>query len=431
MHVPPPQPEGTSRSLRSKLSTMWAYAGPGLLISVGYMDPGNWSTDIFGGAAFGYDLLFVVLVSCLAAMLLQALSLRLGVATGRNLAQLCRERYPPWVSRALWLLAEGAIAACDLAEVLGTAIALKLLLGIPLPWGVVITAFDVLLLLALTGRSARVLEALIAVLLAIVGACFIWTLAETSPPALPVMSGFVPKARIFTNSAELYAAAGILGATVMPHNLYLHSALVQSRDFRKDARGRREAARYGLIDSTFALIYAGFVNAAILVTAAAAFSEADANTVSSLPDAARLLAPALGSAAATKTFGVGLLSSGQQSTITGTLAGQIVMEGFLGGHGLKPWARRLLTRLLALVPAVVVAASTGDSGVAALLNASQVALSIQLPFAIFPLVQFTGRREMMGDMANGRVLATVSWLIFLAITAINAKLIVDFARGGQ
>jgi len=328
------------------------------------------------------------------------------------------------------VFAEAAIAACDLAEVLGTAIALKLLLGIPLVWGVIVTAFDVLLLLAMTGSSALAMEGLIAALLAVVGACFIFTLVASSPPAVPVLSGFVPKARIFTNSGELYAAAGILGATVMPHNLYLHGALSLSRSFSKDAAGRREAANYGAVDSTLALLYATFVNAAILITAAAAFAGQDADSVSSLPDAARLLAPALGSAAASNVFGVGLLASGQQSTLTGTLAGQVVMEGFLGAHvRLKPWARRLLTRSVALIPAIVVASSTGDAGVATLLNASQVALSIQLPFAIFPLVQFTSSSAIMGDMCNGRVLSGLAWLIFLAVTVINAKLVVDFCRG--
>ena len=322
--------------------------------------------------------------------------------------------------KLLWLFAEAAIAACDLAEVLGTAIALKLLIGIPLPVGVVLTALDVLVLLALTGSSARAMEGLIAALLAVVGACFIFTLVQTSPPAIPVLSGFVPKARIFTDGAELYAATGILGATVMPHNLYLHSALALTRGFKKDAQGRREAALYGTVDSTVALIYASFVNAAILITAAAAFQGTDAEKVTSLPDAAKLLSPALGSAAATSMFGVGLLASGQQSTLTGTLAGQVVMEGFLGANvRLKPWARRLLTRSLALIPAIAVAASTGDAGVASLLNASQVALSIQLPFAIFPLVQFTCRTDIMGGMRNGRVLSGVAWLIFAAVTVIK------------
>ena len=365
-------------------------------------------------------------------MLLQALSLRLGVATGRNLPQLCRDCYPVRVNWVLWLLAELAIAACDLAEVLGTAIALKLLIGLPLVWGVVVTAFDVVLLLALTNSSALTLEAIIGVLLAVVGGCFIFTLVKTSPPALKVLDGLNPKRRIFTDSAELYNAAGILGATVMPHNLYLHSALALTRNFTKNVAGRREAAFYGTIDSTMALVYAAFVNSAILITAAAAFAGQDESAVSSLPDAARLLAPALGSRAASKVFGVGLLASGQQSTITGTLAGQIVMEGFLGGRlRLKPWARRLFTRSLALVPAIAIAAGVNsDSAVAQLLNASQVALSIQLPFAIFPLVQFSSRESMMGPMRNGWAVALTAWALFLIISVVNAKLIVDFARGG-
>jgi manganese transport protein len=302
------------------------------------------------------------------------------------------------------------------------------LTGLPLVWGVVVTAFDVLLLLAVTGRSALAMEALIGALLAVVGAAFIYVLAQTAPPMEPVMYGFVPKARIFTNSGELYIATGIIGATVMPHNLYLHSALVLSRKFKPDALGRREAALYGAVDSTVALVYATFVNCAILIVAASAFSASDADTVSSLPDAARLLAPAVGSAAASTVFSVGLLASGQQSTLTGTLAGQVVMEGFLGGRvRLKPWARRLSTRALALVPAIAIAAGVRtDEGVAQLLNASQVVLSVQLPFAIFPLVQFTCRESMMGPMRNGWVLSSVGWGLFLIITVINAKLVVGF-----
>lgn len=362
-------------------------------------------------------------------MFLQAFSVRLGVASGRDLAQLCRERYPPLMVRLLWLMAEAAIAACDLAEVLGTAIALDLLFGIPLTAGVLITATDVLLLLTLAGRSARALEGIIAALLLVIGGCFIFTLAKAAPPARPVLAGFIPRTRILTNSAELYAAIGILGATVMPHNLYLHSAIVQSRAFEKDAAGRREAVAYATLDSHLALIYAGFVNAAILVVAATAF-RGQQEAVGTLSEAARLLAPALGTAAATTVFGVGLLAAGQQSTLTGTLAGQVVMEGFLGpSMTLKPWARRLLTRGIALVPAVAIAATAGPRGVNALLNASQVALSLQLPFAIAPLVHFCGSPDVMGPLVISRPTRCLGWLLFLVISAANAKLVVDFISG--
>ena len=363
-------------------------------------------------------------------MVLQALSVRLGAGASRDLAQACREQYPVAVVRFLWVGAELAIAACDLAEVIGTAIALQLLFGLPLYAGVLITAADVMLLLAVAGRSARGLEALILALLLVICACFVFTLAKAAPPAVEVLAGFLSQKRIFTNASELYIAAGILGATVMPHNLYLHSALVQSRGFSKDGPGRREAIAYATVDSTTSLIIAGFVNCAILIVAADAFAGRAAE-VATLHDAAALLAPALGSAAATKVFAIGLLAAGQQSTLTGTLAGQVVMEGFLGpSMSLKPWARRLATRLVAIVPAVIVAISGGQQGTAQLLNFSQVVLSLQLPFAIFPLVQFTGSAAVVGEFTTRRPMRALAWLIFLAVTAINIKLVVDFARGG-
>lgn len=366
-------------------------------------------------------------------MLLQGLAVRLGVGASRDLAQACREHYPPWVSRALWVAAEIAIAATDMAEVIGTAIALELLFGLPLPAGVLVTCADVLLLLAAVGRSARALEALILALLLLICACFVFTLARAAPQPGPVLAGFLPRRRIFANSDELYAAAGILGATVMPHNLYLHSALVQSRGFVKDAAGRREAIGYGTADSTVSLLLAGFVNAAILIVAADAFHRpGDGESVepATLQEAAHLLSPALGSAATTTVFAVGLLAAGQQSTLTGTLAGQVVMEGFLGPSlALKPWARRLATRLVAVVPAVAVAAASGRNGVARLLNLSQVILSLQLPFAVFPLVQFTSSPAVVGEFATRRATRVLAWAIFAAVTAINAKLVVDFASG--
>ena len=362
-------------------------------------------------------------------MVLQSLSVRLGAGASRDLAQACRERYPRRVTLALWVAAEAAIAAMDLAEVIGTAIALQLLFGLPLAAGVVLTAADVLLLLAVAGRNARALEALIVVLLMLICACFVFTLAKAAPPPLAVLRGFVPRRRIFSDPAELYIATGILGATVMPHNLYLHSALVQSRSFSKDAPGRREAIAYATVDSTLALCLAGCINAAILCVAADAFAGRSAE-VATLHDAAALLAPALGSAAATKVFAVGLLAAGQQSTLTGTLAGQVVMEGFLGpGVSLKPWARRLVTRLVAIVPAVIVAAIGGAGATSRLLNLSQVVLSLQLPFAVFPLVQFTSQRAVVGEFATGKVLRAVAWTIFAAVTAINVKLVVDWASG--
>jgi manganese transport protein len=361
---------------------------------------------------------------------LQSLSVRLGVGASRDLAQACRDHYPRRVTLALWFAAEAAIAAMDLAEVIGTAVALQLLFGLPLPAGVVLTAADTLLLLAVAGRNARALESLILALLALICACFVFTLAKANPPPLAVLAGFIPRQRIFSNPKELYIAAGILGATVMPHNLYLHSALVQSRGFAKSGPGRREAITYGTVDSTVSLLVAAFVNAAILVVAADAFA-GRSDEVATLQDAATLLAPALGSAAATKVFAVGLLAAGQQSTLTGTLAGQVVMEGFLGPTmALKPWARRLATRLVAIVPAVAAAVIGGDAATAKLLNLSQVILSLQLPFAIFPLVQFTSSAKVMGDFATGKPLRALSWAIFAAVSAINMKLVVEFASGG-
>ncbi|WP_267382527.1 MULTISPECIES: Nramp family divalent metal transporter [unclassified Sphingomonas] len=399
-----------------------AFAGPGYLIAVGYMDPGNWATDIAGGSAYGYALLSVVLLSNLMAMLLQALSARLGIASGRDLAQACREHYPRAVSVALWLVCEIAIVACDLAEVLGTAIALKLLFGLPLLWGVCVTAFDVLLILALQNKGFRRLEAFVVALLVVIAGCFAFELVLARPDWGAAAAGLWPSAAIVRDPAMLYLAIGILGATVMPHNLYLHSSIVQTRAFAEDDAGKRQAIRLATIDSTTALGFAFFINAAILVLAAAAFHGGGHSGVTEIDEAYRLLAPLLGAGAASVVFAVALLAAGQNSTVTGTLAGQIVMEGFLHLR-IPPWARRLVTRLLAIVPAVFVVAASGDAGATKLLVLSQVVLSLQLPFAVIPLVIFTGRMAVMGPFANPRWLQAVAWAVSALIVGLNGTLL--------
>jgi manganese transport protein len=401
-----------------------AFAGPGYLVAVGYMDPGNWATDIAGGSAFGYTLLSVILLSNIMAILLQSLSAKLGIVTGRDLAQACRDHYSRPVGLMLWVLCELAIVATDLAEVIGTAIALQLLFGLPLVWGVCITAFDVLLILFLQQRGFRLLEAFIIALLVVIAGCFAYQLALSQPEIGAVLGGFVPQPEIVTNPAMLYIAIGILGATVMPHNLYLHSSIVQTRAFDRTPRGRREAVKFATIDSTVALMLALFVNAAILILAASAFHVAGRTDVAEIQEAHQLLAPALGAAAASTLFAVALLASGQNSTITATLAGQIVMEGFLAFR-LPPWLRRLVTRLLAIIPAVVVAILYGESGTARLLVLSQVVLSMQLPFAVIPLVQFTSDRAKMGEFANPAWLKIAAWAIAAVIVALNLKLLLD------
>jgi manganese transport protein len=371
-----------------------AFAGPGYMVAVGYMDPGNWATDIAGGARFGYTLLSVILLSNLMAILLQSLALRLGIVTGRDLAQACRDHYSRPVSFVLWVLCEIAIAACDLAEVIGAAIAPNLLFGIPLIWGVVLTAFDVLLILLLQNRGFRWLEAFIIALIASIGICFAVELAMARPELAAVARGLVPTSEIVTNPMMLYIAVGILGATVMPHNLYLHSSIVQTRRVAPDPASKREAIRFATLDSTVALLFAFFINAAILILAAATFHQTGHQDVADIGDAYHLLAPLLGTTAASTLFAVALLAAGQNSTITGTLAGQIVMEGFLDIR-LPAWLRRLITRLIAIVPAVIVTALYGERGVAGLLILSQVILSLQLSFAVVPLVRFTGERRKM------------------------------------
>jgi manganese transport protein len=399
-----------------------AFAGPGYMVAVGYMDPGNWATDLAGGAHFGYTLLSVVLLSNLMAILLQSLALKLGIVTGRDLAQACRDHYSRPVSFVLWVLCEVAIAACDLAEVIGAAIALNLLFGIPLLWGVVLTAFDVLLVLLLQNKGFRWLEAFVIALIASIGICFAIELAMAQPALADVARGLVPTGEIVTNPAMLYIAIGILGATVMPHNLYLHSSIVQTRRVAPDAGSKREAIRFATIDSTAALLFAFFINAAILILAAATFHQSGYQDVADIGDAFHLLAPLLGITAASTLFAVALLAAGQNSTITGTLAGQVVMEGFLDIR-LPAWLRRLITRLIAIVPAVIVTALHGERGAARLLILSQVILSLQLSFAVVPLVRFTSERRKMGDFVNGRLLSTAAWSVTAVIVGLNGWLL--------
>jgi manganese transport protein len=405
-----------------------AFLGPGYLVAVGYMDPGNWATDLAGGSAYGYTLLSVILLSNLMAILLQSLSARLGIATGRDLAQACRAHYPPAVNLALWVICELAIIACDLAEVIGTAIALQLLFGIPLVLGATLTALDVLLILLLQQRGFRWLEALVMSLMALIAVCFVIELALAQPDIAAVAQGFIPDPSIITDPGMLYIAIGILGATVMPHNLYLHSSIVQTRAWEPTREGKREALRFATIDSTVALSFALFINAAILILAAAAFHHTGQTEVAEIQDAYNLLSPTLGVAAASTLFALALLASGQNSTITATLAGQIVMEGFLRLR-LAPWLRRAVTRLLAVVPVVIVAWIYGESGTGQMLVLSQVVLSMQLPFAVVPLVRFTTDRGKMGDLVAPRWVAVLAWVVAAVIICLNMKLLYDFAFG--
>ncbi|HXG98996.1 MAG TPA: Nramp family divalent metal transporter [Sphingomicrobium sp.] len=405
-----------------------AFAGPGYLVAVGYMDPGNWATDLAGGSQFGYTLLSVILLSNIFAMVLQSLSAKLGIVTGFDLAQACRANYSKPVSMFLWVMCELAIVACDLAEVIGTAIALQLLFGLPLVWGVCLTALDVLLILALQQRGIRRLEAFIIALLIIIAGCFAVELALSQPSIASIASGLIPRAEVVTNPAMLFIAIGIIGATVMPHNLYLHSSIVQTRDFERNSPGKRQAIKFATLDSTIALGFALFINASILILAASTFYEAGNRDVREIQDAYQLLTPMLGVSFASTLFAVALLASGQNSTITATLAGQIVMEGFLDIR-LPPWLRRMITRLLAIVPAVVVAALYGSSGTASLLVLSQVVLSLQLPFAVVPLVRFTSDRTKMGEFVNPLWMKIAAWTISTIIIALNLKLLHDFFLG--
>lgn len=398
------------------------YAGPGFLVAVGYMDPGNWATDLAGGAQFGYALLAVILLSNFFAMLLQHLALKLGIVTGRDLAQICREKYSKKTAIFLWLMAEIMIMACDLAEVLGSAIALNLLFGIPILWGVIITALDVFIILLLQNKGFRYIEAVVVALVGTITLAFITELILSSPELGPLLAGFIPTSQIVFNPEMLYLAIGILGATVMPHNLYLHSAIVQTRSYEESEEGKREAVKFATIDSTFALTIALFVNASILIVSAAVFHFSGHQGVAEIEEAYKLFAPLLGTSLASILFAVALLASGQNATITGTLAGQIIMEGFINLR-IKPWMRRMITRLLAIVPAVIFIAAYGDRSVTDLLVLSQVILSIQLPFAIFPLVAFTSSQEVMGEFANKPFVKYISWAIALLIGSLNVWLI--------
>ena len=403
---------------------LMAFAGPGFLIAVGYMDPGNWATDLAGGAQFGYTLLSVILLSNLMAILLQHLSIKLGVVTGRDLAQACRDHYSKPVVLFQWILCEIAIAACDLAEVVGSAIGLQLLFGIPLVWGCMITCLDVMAVLYLQNRGFRYVEALVLTLIATIGSCFMAELLFSKPDLHEVARGFIPGTGLLTNPGMLYIAIGILGATVMPHNLYLHSSIVQTRNFERTPEGRREAIRFASIDSATALMFALFINAAILILAAAAFYKTGNHEVASIQEAYKLLSPVLGVGVASTLFAIALLASGQNSTLTGTLAGQVVMEGFLRLR-LKPWLRRLITRAIAVVPAVVVIGFFGESKTTALLVASQVVLSMQLGFAVWPLMCFTSDRKKMGEFANPLWIKILGWTTTFVIISLNLKLLLD------
>ena len=403
-------------------SKLGAFAGPGYLVAVGYMDPGNWATDLEGGAQFGYTLLSVILISNFMAILLQHLCVKLGVATGRDLAQACRDHYSLPTVWFLWIICEIAIAACDLAEVVGSAIGLQLLFGIPIVWGCVITCLDVLAVLFLQNKGFRYLEAVVVMLIGTIAACFAAELFFAKPSLEGMLLGFAPSADILRRRDMLYVSISILGATVMPHNLYLHSSIVQTRNFERSPGGRREAIRFATIDSSSALMFALFINAAILVLAAAVFHWSGHQDVAEIQDAYKLLSPSLGVGVASTIFAVALLASGQNSTLTGTLAGQIVMEGFLHLR-LRPWLRRLLTRGIAIVPAVCIIGFYGESHTTQLLVASQVVLSMQLGFAVWPLMRFTGEKAKMGEFANGLWIKILGWSTAVIIIVLNVKLL--------
>jgi manganese transport protein len=403
---------------------MLAFSGPGYMVAVGYMDPGNWATDIAGGSRFGYTLLFVVLLSSMMAVLLQTLSAKLGIATGRDLAQACHDHYSKPVGIFLWVLCEIAICACDLAEVIGSAIALNLLFGIPLIWGVCMTVFDVFLMMHLQQKGFRYIEAVVFVLILTIAGCFVAQMIYAKPDIGLVMSGFMPSAEIVRNPEMLYLAIGILGATVMPHNLYLHSSIVQTRKYDQSLEGKTEAVKFATLDSVVALTSSLVINAGILIVAAAAFHYHGEKNVAEIQDAHKLLSPILGASAASTLFAVALLASGQNSTLTGTLAGQIVMEGFLDLR-MRPWVRRLITRAIAIVPAVICIAIFGDSGATKLLIFSQVILSLQLGFAVVPLVVFTCDRRKMGVFVNSIWVGALAWIAAALIIGLNAKLVLD------
>ena len=399
-----------------------AYVGPGLLVAVGYMDPGNWATDIAGGAQFGYTLLSVILISNLFAIVLQYLSVKLGIVAERDLAQACKDHFHPSVNFILWIFCEIAIAACDLAEVIGSAIALNLLFGIPLSVGVVITVIDVFLILFLQSRGFRYIESIVGGLIFVIFASFLYEIFLSKPDIFPLLEGLIPKKEIITNPSMLYIAIGILGATVMPHNLYLHSSIVQTRDYPRTTEGKKEALKFASLDSSLSLMLAFFINAAILIISAATFHTSGNKDVADINDAYKLLSPLLGTTLASIFFGVALLASGQNSTVTGTLAGQIVMEGFLNIR-LKPWVRRLITRLIAIIPALIISILYGERGTADLLVFSQVILSMQLSFAVVPLVMFTGNKTKMGQFVNKPWLKVLAWTISGIIIVLNLYLL--------
>ncbi|RUW24549.1 divalent metal cation transporter [Mesorhizobium sp. M4B.F.Ca.ET.215.01.1.1] len=408
---------------------LFAFMGPGYMVSVGYMDPGNWATDLAGGAQFGYTLLFIIMLSNLMAILLQALAARLGIATGRDLAQACRAYYPRSVNFLLWIACELAIIACDLAEVIGTAIALQLLFGIPLIGGAMLAALDAFLVLLLMNKGFRYLEAFVIALLIIIFGCFAIQIFAAAPPVGSILhSMFVPSPEIVTNPAMLYIAIGIIGATVMPHNLYLHSSIVQTRAYERTDRGKRDAIKWATTDSTIALVLALFVNASILIVSAVAFHGTGHQDVAEIGQAFELLSPLLGLGIASILFAVALLASGLNSTVTATLAGQIVMEGFLRLR-IPQWARRLLTRGIAIVPVVIVTALYGERGTGQLLVFSQVILSMQLPFAVIPLVQFVSDKNKMGNFAIPRAVAMLAWVVAAVILVLNFKLLYDTIAG--
>lgn len=412
----------------SFLRKLMAFIGPGYLVAVGYMDPGNWATDLAGGALFSYKLLSVILISNLMAILLQSLSARLGIATGRDLAQACRDHYSRPVNFGLWVLCEMAIAACDLAEIIGAAIALQLLFHIPLLFGVLITSMDILIVLLLQNKGFRYIEAIVISLIAVIAGCFALELIFSKPSISGILGGFVPSTEIVSDPKMLYIALGILGATVMPHNLYLHSSIVQTRKFEQTPEGKRSAIKFATIDSTVALMLALFVNASILILSAAVFYTSGHNEIAEIQDAYKLLTPLLGTGIASVVFAVALLASGQNATLTGTLAGQIVMEGFLDIK-MKPWLRRLITRLIAIIPAVVVISLYGEKGTGQLLILSQVVLSLQLSFAVIPLVKFTSDKKKMGEFAAPRWLSSLSWVVAVLIAGLNAYLLYGTIAG--
>jgi manganese transport protein len=409
------------------LRKLLAFAGPGFLVAVGYMDPGNWATDLAGGSKYNYTLLSVIMLSNLMAILLQGLSLKLGIVTGRDLAQACRDHFNRPMSYFLWVICEIAIAACDLAEIIGSAIALNLLFKMPLLVGVCVTSLDVLIVLFLQNKGFRYIEALVITLIAVIGGCFAWELIASRPDMVGIAKGFIPSPQIVSDPGMLYIAIGILGATVMPHNLYLHSSIVQTRRYELNSSGKRQAIKFATIDSTLALMFALFINAAILIVSAATFYSRGRNDIAEIQDAYKLLSPMLGVAGASTLFALALLASGQNSTLTGTLAGQIVMEGFLHLR-LRPWLRRLITRAIAIIPAVIVTAMSGEKGTAKLLILSQVILSLQLSFAVFPLVMFTSTKAKMGEFVNGPVLKVCSWSVAVLIALLNGWLLIQTLR---